>query len=350
MGKKNSSLQWTLKKNNINIEKKTDKESIIIETTKLMNLMEQFLLEADIKENSKKTYFKGLKRFLEWSLNQEEIKDEIKITKSFILQYKTFLSTEAQIKPHTQAICLVAIKQFFVWTEANLILPNIARNIKGIKKITKQHHKDPLSKSQIEILLQNHKESEQNLITLRNNAIIHLLLFTGIRIGEATKIKMNDLDKDNYHYNTTIWIHGKGRSGKDNFVIAIPEVIEQIEKYIEKRKSEGEIITDNSILFISHGRKTKNKPLTSDSISKIINKELKKRNIKTKKTSAHSLRHTFGVNAIEAGISLYDLQIAMRHSTPTTTQVYLGDIEKKKRKEGSTEEKVFEQINKKKDE
>lgn len=346
-------LNWNLKiSNNEVIETRNNKKEIFtIEANNLINLMEQFIDELDIKENSKKTYFKGLKKFIEWILEQQENHLKIQMSKSIIVQYKEFLASKAQIKPHTQAIRLVAIKQFFIWAESNLILPNIARNIKGIKKTTKQHHKDPLNQSQIKILLEikKHKKTNCNkeIINTRNLTIIKLLLFTGIRIGELTKIKILDIEKNNQDENAIIWIHGKGRAGKDAFVIIMEEILREINAYLELRKNQGEVITEQSFLFISHGKKIKNKPLTSDGISKIINKELKRKNIKTAKISAHSLRHTFGINAIESGISLYDLQIAMRHSTPSTTQIYLGDIEQMKRKEGNTEKTVFDHIIKK---
>lgn len=344
-------LNWNLQLPNIAIETKNNKKEVFtIEINTLISLMEQFIEELDIKENSKKTYFKGLKKFIEWILQQKNNDIKIQMSKSIIINYKDFLASTAQIKPHTQAIRLVAVKQFFIWAESNLILPNIARNIKGIKKITKQHHKDPLNETQIKELLKknkNHQTKNTEIIQIRNHTIIQLLLFTGIRIGEITKIKIADIETNNQNSNTIIWIHGKGRAGKDAFVIIMEETLKEINLYIETRKKQGEAITEQSPLFISHGKKTKNKQLTSDGISKIINKELKKRNIKTPKISAHSLRHTFGINAIESGISLYDLQIAMRHSTPSTTQIYLGDIEQKKRKEGKTEKTIFEHIIKK---
>ncbi len=345
------SLNWSItKKTQRTISEKTDKnENILIKREKVMSYMEQFLEDSDIKTNSKKTYFKGLKKFIQWTLEGDSLNESIHLSKREIARYKEYL-INANIKPHTQAIYLVALKQFFVWAESNLLLPNIAKNIKGIKKVTKQHHKDPLNTTQIEKLLlkSNEYKNKEKIILLRNEALINLLLFTGIRVGETTTITIEDIEKINPQ-KSIIWIKGKGRTGKDNFVVILPETMEKIAEYLLQRSKKGEILHEKSPLFLSHGRKTKNEKLTADGVSKIINKELKKRNIKTNKTSAHSLRHTFGVNAISAGISLYDLQIAMRHTTPTTTQVYLGDIEKMKRKEGSTEEIIWNHIRKKED-
>jgi integrase/recombinase XerD len=339
-------MNWTIKKNPSD-HSHPSHDSLQCTPELLQSVMEQFLLESDITENSKKTYFKGLKKFTTW-LTQTPLNDNtLHIGKKTIISYKNFLAS-TNLTPHTQAIYLVSIKQFFRWTESTMIFPNIARNIKGIKKITKQHHKDPLSKKQIHALLQPHPKQSQkkkeSIILQRNMIIIKILLFSGMRIGELTKIKLNDIEYPDNKPHAIIWIQGKGRAGKDSFVIVMNEIIIEIKQYIAMRTTSGETINPDTFLFISHGRKSKNQPLTSDGISKIINKEMTIRKIKNKKNSAHSLRHTFGVNAIESGVSLYDLQIAMRHSTPNTTQVYLGDIEKTKRKQGSTETAIFKYI------
>jgi len=65
-----------------------------------------------------------------------------------------------------------------------------------------------------------------------------------------------------------------------------------------------------------------------------------KAGIKTKRVTAHSLRHTFGVLSMQAEASLYEVQPAMRHAAPSTTQMYLGDLERLKRLEASPERKI----------
>jgi integrase/recombinase XerD len=340
----NNKLNWNTKNTIINNDNGQSKsEEITIKKENLMNLMEDFLLQADIQLNSKKTYFKGLKKFIQWAITINE--NEIVLSKKLLILYKNFLM-HSIIKPHTQAIYLVALKQFFVWTESNLIFPNIAKNIKGIKKITKQHHKDPLKKEDVLTLLTI--EDSVNVRTLRNNTLVHLLIFTGMRIGETIHIQVGDIEIQQSN-KSILWIKGKGRSGKDSFVVLLPESISLINQYLNARRNAGEEITELSYLFIAHKNNKANsinehKKMNTDSISRIINQRMKLAGIKTKRVSAHSLRHTFGVNAIQAGVSLHELQISMRHSTPTTTQVYLGDIEKQKRKEGLTEEIVFNYV------
>lgn len=306
-----------------------------LERQVLKSLTEEFLLQADISRSSKLTYKKGIRKFLNWISEKSE---KIKLERRTIIEYKTFLLDQS-LRPHTQEIYLNAIKQFFKWTESSLIFPNIAYNIKGVKKISKQHYKNPLSKDDIRLLI-DQTNNKRNIKEMRNNALLMILIFTGLRIGETTSIQIKDIEKISNEKHI-IWIRGKGRSGKDNFIILIEEVWESINAYLKERNKIKEI-SEESYLFVSHQTKDiqQNNKMHVDSIGRIVNYYLKICNIKTKNISPHSLRHTFGTAAIEAGVSLHDLQIAMRHSSSTTTQVYLGDIEKKKRKEASSETKV----------
>jgi site-specific recombinase XerD len=336
-------LKWKETKSNQVIEEEKNKNEIEIEEGKVIGLFERFLRETDIQENSKETYFKGLKKFLTWLSKESE--EKIKLSKEKIIEYKNTL-IKTKLRPHTQATYFVITKQFFSWAEANLILPNIAKTVKGIKKITKQHHKDPLKKEEIKTLIKEEKKERKKIEEIRNAILVKLLIFTGIRIGEASNIKLEDIEEEKKK--TIIWIKGKGRTSKDNFVFLIKELAEEIKKYIEKRQHK-ENINEESYLFPSHKKTKRNtEKMNPDSLSRIVREEMKKKGIKRKKVTAHSLRHSFGVNALESGASLHDVQIAMRHSSPTTTQIYLGDIEKMKRKEGTIEKIIYKKITKKK--
>ena len=50
--------------------------------------------------------------------------------------------------------------------------------------------------------------------------------------------------------------------------------------------------------------------------------------IEDKDISCHSLRHTFAVNSILAGATIFDVQNALGHESAETTKIYLSMIEK----------------------
>jgi integrase/recombinase XerD len=307
----------------------------------LKKLVNQFLLQSDITKASRQTYSRSLNKFINWC--QAEFKfNNYAFTKNTILLYKSFL-LEDKIKPFTKSLYLTCLRQFFTWTEAHLIYPNIAKGIKGIKKLTRQHHKDSFSKDQIIFLLKS--INKNNLFEIRDYTLIYLLVHTGLRLIEVSSILIEDIEINSLDQSAIIWIRGKGRDGKDAFIVLIKEVFEVVQNYIELRNKYEKInLKPDSYLFVSHGPRTKKNysyKLSTSSLSRIIKNRIKLAGLKSKRISAHSLRHTFGVMAIQSGASLYEVQLAMRHSSSNTTQIYLGDIEQIKRKEASPENKVF---------
>lgn len=291
-----------------------------------------FIASQDISPRSRVTYKGALEQFFKW-YNKEKF-DAPK--REVILLYKYFLDSQ-KLSAFTKATYLVVVKRFFVWAEQENMCPNITRGIKGVKRQLKNHQKDSLSHEQIVKLLQTIKK-DTSLIGLRDFAMINMLIRTGIRLKELVSATHGDIQKT-AHEQTILYVHGKGRSGKDEFVILTPEVLKPLNEYVEILALEK---TADTPLFVSLSDRNYGKNLTIQSLSRLIKNRLRCARIDSKRITAHSLRHTFGVLAIKAGASLYEVQLAMRHTASSTTQLYLGDIERIKRLEGSPEKKISE--------
>lgn len=219
--------------------------------------------------------------------------------------------------------------------------PNITRGIKGVKRQLKNHQKDSLSEENIARLFRSIKRN--TIADYRDFAIINTLIRTGIRLKELAAAARGDVQTMN-DGQKILYVHGKGRSGKDEFVILTSEVLQPIDEYLEKITL-AKIDYDTPI-FVSLSDRNYGKTLTIQSLSRMIKQRLRNAKIDSKRITAHSLRHTFGVLAIKAGASLYEVQLAMRHTASSTTQLYLGDIERIKRLEGSPEKKISEILKK----
>jgi integrase/recombinase XerD len=321
----------------MNSEKFFFNNSFFFNEDSFLSFVEKFLIQSDISLNSRLTYKRSMNVFINWCKKKFLFNSGYIPTRELILEYKSFL-LYSEIRPFTKSLYLTCIKQFFSWADSNFVFPNITSGIKGIKRLTKQHHKDSLKKEDISKLFNSIDTS--NIVGLRDYTLIYLLVHTGLRLIEVSSILITDMEFNTSNENVILWIRGKGRDGKDSFVVLIEEVFFVLKRYLDFRKT---LNINSNFLFFSHSTNTKNKVIkkfSTSSISRIIRNRLKAVNLKTKRISAHSLRHTFGVMAINAGVSLYDLQLAMRHSSPSTTQIYLGDIEHAKRMHASPERKI----------
>jgi integrase len=135
-----------------------------------------------------------------------------------------------------------------------------------------------------------------------------------------------------------LWVRGKGRDGKDEFVVLTEDSLEPIRLYLRSRMLKDK----KEPLFASLSDRNYGKRITTFSLSRLIKGYLRRAGLNSRRLSAHSLRHTFGVLSIKSGASLYEVQLAMRHMAPTTTEVYLGDIEQQKRREAAPEKRLSE--------
>jgi integrase/recombinase XerC/integrase/recombinase XerD len=289
-----------------------------------------FLASQDIALRSKKTYENALKQFLLW-YKKEKFETP---RRESILLYKYALDTK-KISAFTKATYLVVVRRFFFWLEQENICQNVTRGIKGIKRQLKNHQKDSLPPDSVHKILskinQNKKEG------VRDFALINMLVRTGLRLKEIAGASVGDIRREQGR--AVLWVQGKGRSSKDDFVVLTDEVLKPLNKYLGLR---GDNLSSDEALFASLSDRNYGKQLTINSLSRLIKQRLQKAGFDSRRITAHSLRHTFGVLAMKAGASLYEVQLAMRHSNPSTTQLYLGDIERMKRLEGSPEKKISE--------
>jgi integrase/recombinase XerD len=286
-----------------------------------------FIACQDISLNSRTTYLNAMTQFVRWC-TEKNINEPKRET---ILSYKFWLDTKG-LSSYTKAVYIVVIRRFFLWAEDSQLYPNVSRGIKGIKKYTKSHQKESLSIDALKRLFGSIDCS--TLHGKRDFALINILVRTGLRLKEIASALVEDMYEQRGEM--LLWIHGKGRSSKDEFVLLTPQALVSLYEYLQARV----IKSEKDPLFISLSDRNYGKKLTVFSLSRIIKGRLRAAGLNSKRITAHSLRHTFGVLSMQAGASLYEVQLAMRHTAPTTTQLYLGDIERIKRLEASPERKM----------
>lgn len=288
---------------------------------KLDDLVEFFLNSQDVKYNSKQLYKRTLKQYFEWvNRKQYFLKD---ISRIHILQYKEDL-LQSKKSSLTISSYITSVRKFYEWAEANKYYPNVAKGIKSpVRK--QQFKKQPLTVEQANSLLDYYKNS------IRDFAIINLILRTGLRTIEVIRLSIEDIAfKGNQR---VLLVHGKGRVEKDNFVILTEKTYQPIKEYLS---TVGNLIPSNP-LFSSISNNSKGKRLSTRTISFIAKEGLKGIGLDEKSYSAHSLRHTTAINILNAGGSLEMAQFTLRHTNPATTQIYTASLDEERRLKSSGE-------------
>jgi integrase/recombinase XerC/integrase/recombinase XerD len=279
------------------------------------DLIEDFLAEQDISENSKDTYSRSLKQFVSW-IYESGRDGRLDLQREDILAYKDYLSDKAS---YTITLYLTSVRKLYQWLESKKIYPDITRNIKGAKK-PKGYRKDILTPDQLRETLGNMDRS--TLKGKRNYALFNLMARTALRDIEVSRALVEDIRQESGQ--PVLWVHGKGHDSKDDFVLLTEEALKPIKEYLKER---GEVKPEDP-LFCSLSDRNYGQAMTSRSISRIVKKALRKVGLDDKRLTAHSLRHTAISLSIQGGASLQQAQAMARHSDPKTTLVYFHNLQR----------------------
>lgn len=284
-------------------------------------ILTAFINSLDVKDNSKKLYYRTLKLFFNWVRQKNYSLNSL--TRVEILQYKAELLASGKSSLTTTSY-LTSLRVFYEWTEVNNIYPNICNKIKSPKR-EKEYKKQPLTSEQGAELLAYYEKTN-----LKYYAVVSLLIRTGLRTIEVIRANVEDITTMLGH--RVLLVHGKGRDEKDNFVELRDKAFNPISQYLATRN-----IPPTGPLFVSDSKRNKNKRLTTRTISKIVKDGLKAIGLTQKGYSAHSLRHTGATAILKATGDIEKVRLFCRHNNPATTLIYTHTLTKERKLQNSGE-------------
>ena len=285
-------------------------------------VLTSFLNGLDIMETSRETYRWGLVRFFKWIRSSGRSLETL--SPADIMSFKNSLMKE-KLSPLTIGGYVTAVRMFYSWTETSLLYPNIARSVRPPRG-RKGFRKCALSPQESASLLDYLKER-----SLRDYAIVNLILRTGLRTIEVSRADIGDVVRKRRKRVLKVW--GKGADEKDAYVILGQPVWGPIQEYLGQRKASSK--TDP--LFVTEGKGHKGVRMAPRSIQYLCKEALKAIGLDGHEYSAHSLRHTTGVLILKNGGDWKDVQRVLRHASPATSQIYTASIEEEMRLDSNPE-------------
>lgn len=142
---------------------------------------------------------------------------------------------------------------------------------------------------------------------LKHRVLIGLLYGSGLRMNEARKLKIADID---FHRLQVRIVQGKGR--KDRYVVLSGLLVKGIKDYLAREKPQ---------VYLFNGQQP-GEPMGERSIQWIINEAVERAGIQ-KPTTCHTFRHTFATHLLENGTDLFSIKEQLGHARIETTLVYL---------------------------
>ncbi len=278
------------------------------------DLYNRFISFLDAKPKTVQTYTRALRQFFAYlhsnGITQPGFED--------VKAYRDGLT--ATHKPATVQAYIFTVRRFFEWTESSGLYPNVAGKIKGAK-LNRDPKKDYLTSDQAKAVLQG--INTDSLQGKRNYAIIALMLTGGLRDIEVSRANIEDLRAAGN--NTVLYIQGKGKDERTDYVI-VPEQTERaIRDYLKDRGKAD----PSEPLFASTSNNNKGQRLNTRSISGICKEAMVQAGYDSDRLTAHSLRHTAVTLALIAnGGNIQEAQQFARHASIATTQIYAHNLER----------------------
>ncbi len=288
-------------------------KEVLYWTIDLESLFNRWVKFIDAKPKTVETYTRNIRPFFRY-LKENNITYP---NRENVIAYKEKLKTT--LKPSSVYAYLAAVKQFFKWTSQEGVYPNIAQNIKGVK-IDSGFKKDYLTSGQMRKLLNSVDLS--SFKGIRDYAILSLMVTTGLRTIEVCRANIEDIRPlGNF---TALYVQGKGRDEKTDYVKLEPIIEKSIRDYLATR----EIINSKDPLFASIAHRNNGERMTPRSISRIVKESMTKVGLISDRLTAHSLRHTTATLNLLNGGTPEETKQLLRHANLNTTLIYSHALER----------------------
>lgn len=279
-----------------------------------------FYLEDCIARNMTQSTIKlkrqSLERFCNWCL-AEQIRSPQEVDLDVMEDYRHFLhhskkkSNGKPLSINTQYKFLTDLKLFLRRLYCRRVITNgefesfeMPRCKKGIPRVV-------LSPEEIERIFVL-PTFRNDLIGIRDRAILELLYASAIRRSEVARLKLSHLELDKFLLQI---VEGKGL--KDRRIPINNRAVEWINRYMVEIRPKLATLDSEDFLFIA----ASGYPMKPDQVGQMVGKYVRRAGI-DKPGACHLFRHAVATSMLNAGADIRYVQELLGHSDLSTTQIY----------------------------
>jgi len=307
-----------------------------VSTSPFMEMVRGEIRLRGFSIRTEKSYLFWIKQFILFHQKrhpQTMGRDEVKA-------FLTWLAVKRNVAVNTQKVALNAVVFLY-----HKVLKQELGEL-GFSLATKQRHlPSVLTPAEVAVILQQLKG--------RDRLIVELLYASGLRITEALRLRVQDIDFDNY----SICVRD-AKGNKDRQTLLSESVVAPLKEEIAKALALQQKDNQHKIgpsfpnqlgvkypnaykspawMFIFPSVSLSTNPVTGVNCrhhlhDSVIRKALKRAvalaGIEQKRVSCHTFRHSFATHLLQAGCDIRNLQELLGHNDVKTTQIYTHVIGK----------------------
>ncbi len=277
--------------------------------------LDHLQFERNYSEETIKNYQADIEKFFKFLTKEGVLMDEVDI-----VVIRNFLTDELNsgVGKRSCKRRLSSLRHFYQYmVDEKIVKENPFLFVETPK--TKKTYPQTLYRDQVQEILANNAKREDPLAE-RDQAILSLLYYCGLRAAELVKLNVQDIN----FRNRVVRVLGKGR--KERLVPFTEECGEAVQKYIENSRKEllkKKLVPTAKLFISSHPSSdpTKEPVMTTRGLEYILD-QIEEKTGTFVGLHPHILRHSFATHLLENGADLRVIQELLGHASINATQVY----------------------------
>jgi integrase/recombinase XerD len=280
----------------------------------LIDFFNYLSIEKGLSRNTTAAYRRDLERFLHYlsinQLNLSQIRPEELV--GYISWLRGRANTEFKIGESSIARNVISLRSYFSYLAKEHNYQNPTLNFHP-PKIPKRLPK-ALTVDQVMSILEI---SGDDLISLRDRALLELLYATGARVTEIINLNTTDISSIKNEDSQVTTIRVKGKGGKERVIPIGKFGLTAVNDYLTRSRPTLCKVSTQKALFLNQrgGR------LTRQSAWGIVVNRAARAGL-AEVVTPHSMRHSFATHLLDGGADIRVVQELLGHASVTTTQIY----------------------------
>jgi integrase/recombinase XerD len=279
-------------------------------------------LSGQLAPRSQKQYRSDARHFALWMAQHNLTLNNL--DRDAMIEYRRHLAESYPVAATASRMLIVARRLLDEAVKRGVLSTNPAADIKGFKSGDSQNETThaALTKSQTKALLDAIDRSSAR--GKRDYALLMMLIFTGMRRAECAGLTLGDIKQEQGH-NIAVIRHGKGNKRR---TVKVPVPVRRaLDEYLAALAAGGVSPTTSTAtpLFVQFRKgdhpDKQLRGLSTNAIENIVKFYAKAADLEVH-LSPHGLRASFVTLALEGGAKLQQVQYAVGHADPRTTERY----------------------------
>ena len=282
------------------------------QSSAIVDYLSYAAIEKGLSKNTIDAYRRDLTKFKNFLANNDLLIQDVnpKVIDDFLGWLRGADGSNSRGSESSNSRTIVTVRNLYKFISTNNHTVNPLKDYSP-PKIPKRLPK-ALKIAEIMALIEASKFGD-DVISIRNSALIEVLYATGARVSEIVDLDISNVSE--IANTTTLKLSGKG--GKERVVPIGVYARNSLEQYLTLSRPALLHKKVSTSLFLN----SRGDSLSRQSAWEIIASLAERANIQTRVTP-HAIRHSFATHLLDGGADIRVVQELLGHSSVTTTQIY----------------------------